>query len=614
MGVPRFFRWLSERYPGLSQLVVESQIPSYDNLYLDFNGIIHNCSHPNSPDATFRCTEGLFQLIKPRKVLFIAVDGVAPRAKMNQQRSRRFMSAKEAEDSRLKAIRNGEVIPDSDPFDSNCITPGTEFMERLHIHLKYFINLKLSSDPLWQNVDVYYSGHDCPGEGEHKILAFIRFMRSQADYDSNTTHCIYGLDADLIFLGMAMHEPYFSILREEVVYDSRSKKRYIKCDDDDDNNNLLRFAYGQFAYGRRSEQVKPDVYDEEKIIDDWIFMSFFIGNDFIPNVPMLITNENALPNVWLAYQNAFPNMDACGWLESKRAQRVRFHFLSSSPMLFIAFSFRMHDSRAVEKIFLRLQQITSFSSQSETANGSSDSCVLQSLVVFSEKLPDTCSCALENDDGTLFDDDDDDDEDSEDAVDMRSETCDGLYEVSVLTEEESDMSLHSLFRKFRASFYGFHYAPFVSDLCDFNVGEITFELGEPFLPFQQLLAVLPPSSRKLLPEPYQDLMVNPDSPLSYAYPEDVERDMNGKKYEWECILKLPFIDEEILFDAVYPFNDALKDDEKRRNRFGKCYLYRYSGSHGERRTTTFRSSLPDIFPDIENCTCEYSYIQRNFNN
>ncbi|KRX84251.1 5'-3' exoribonuclease 1, partial [Trichinella sp. T6] len=662
MGVPRFFRWLSERYPGLSQLVVESQIPSYDNFYLDFNGIIHSCSHPSFADATFRCTEvdiftnifsyieGIFQLIKPRKLLFIAVDGVAPRAKMNQQRSRRFMSAKEAEDSRLKAIRNGEVIPDSDPFDSNCITPGTEFMERLHIHLKYFINLKLSSDPLWQNVDVYYSGHDCPGEGEHKILAFIRFMRSQADYDSNTTHCIYGLDADLIFLGMAMHEPYFSILREEVVPFRRSKKGLRMVEDQKFyllHLILLReYICLEFEH---LKQVKPDVYDEEKIIDDWIFMSFFIGNDFIPNVPMLITNENALPNVWLAYQNAFPNMDgylnngghlnipnlkiffnelkkfeyqkyenhlkACGWLESKRAQRDaqqqshRKDFSATSTSL----------------------EITSFSSQSETANGSSDSCVLQSVVAFSEKLPDTCSCALENDDGSLFDDDDDD---SEDAVDMRSETCDGLYGVSVLTEEESDISLHSLFRKYRASsalqnvitnyvealqwilyyyfhgvpswkwFYGFHYAPFASDLCDFNVEEISFELGEPFLPFQQMLAVLPPSSRKLLPEPYQDLMVNPDSPLSYAYPEDVERDMNGKRYEWECILKLPFIDEEILFVAVYPFNDALKDDEKRRNRFGKCYLYRYSGSHGERRTTTYRSSLPDIFPDIESCTCE----------
>ena len=74
------------------------------------NGIIHTCSHPNDEDATFRITEDkifcdifrylevLFRIAKPQKVLFLAVDGVAPRAKMNQQRGRRFRSAREAED------------------------------------------------------------------------------------------------------------------------------------------------------------------------------------------------------------------------------------------------------------------------------------------------------------------------------------------------------------------------------------------------------------------------------------------------------------------------------------------------------------------------------------
>lgn len=56
----------------------------------------------------------------------MAIDGVAPRAKMNQQRSRRFRSAKEAKDLRDKAIAKGEELPLEPPFDSNCITPGEE--------------------------------------------------------------------------------------------------------------------------------------------------------------------------------------------------------------------------------------------------------------------------------------------------------------------------------------------------------------------------------------------------------------------------------------------------------------------------------------------------------
>jgi len=74
--------------------------------------------------SIFSYVEHLFTKIKPRKVFFMAVDGVAPRAKMNQQRSRRFRTAKEAQEMVERATRNGEKLPDQKAFDSNCITPG----------------------------------------------------------------------------------------------------------------------------------------------------------------------------------------------------------------------------------------------------------------------------------------------------------------------------------------------------------------------------------------------------------------------------------------------------------------------------------------------------------
>jgi 5'-3' exoribonuclease 1 len=136
MGVPKFFRWMSERYPAISQLIAENRIPEFDCLYLDMNGIIHNCTHKDSDDATFRMTEEqmfiaifnyiehLFGKIKPKQLFFMAIDGVAPRAKMNQQRARRFRTALDVEVAREKAIREGKEMPKEEAFDSNSITPG----------------------------------------------------------------------------------------------------------------------------------------------------------------------------------------------------------------------------------------------------------------------------------------------------------------------------------------------------------------------------------------------------------------------------------------------------------------------------------------------------------
>lgn len=156
-------------------------------------------------------------MIQPQKLFFMAIDGVAPRAKMNQQRGRRFRSAHMAAEQTIQAISRGETLPSEERFDSNCITPGTPFMVRLQNELEYFVAEKMSNDPLWRKVQVILSGHQVPGEGEHKIMDYIRYIKSLPGYNYHTRHCLYGLDADLIMLGLCTHEPYFSLLREEVI-------------------------------------------------------------------------------------------------------------------------------------------------------------------------------------------------------------------------------------------------------------------------------------------------------------------------------------------------------------------------------------------------------------
>merc|ERR1712137_856476 len=100
-------------------------------------------------------------------------------------------------------------------------------------------------------------------------------------------------------------------------------------------------------------------------------------------------------------------------------------------------------------------------------------------------------------------------------------------------------------------FYPFHYAPFASDLSNVRVKDSPFEMGEPFLPFEQLMAVFPPASSHALPRSLAALM-NEDSVIGEFYPSTFDLDLNGKKRLWQAVVLLPFIDEARLLDTIRP--------------------------------------------------------------
>uniref|UniRef100_A0A8C9W0Y4 5'-3' exoribonuclease 1 n=1 Tax=Scleropages formosus TaxID=113540 RepID=A0A8C9W0Y4_SCLFO len=611
MGVPKFYRWISERYPCLSEVVKEYQIPEFDNLYLDMNGIIHQCSHPNDEDVHFRISEEkifadifhylevLFRIIKPRKVFFMAVDGVAPRAKMNQQRGRRFRSAKEAEEKIKKALEKGEVLPVEARFDSNCITPGTDFMARLQEQLKYFVHSKLSTDKLWQGVSVYLSGHETPGEGEHKIMEFIRSENAKPGHDPNTRHCLYGLDADLIMLGLVSHEPHFSLLREEVRFGGKKCQKRITAPEETTFHLLhlsLMREYIDYEFSELRNKIGFE-YDLERIIDDWILMGFLVGNDFIPHLPHLHINQDALPLLYRTYISVLPSLG--GYLnENGNLSLTNFEKYLVKLSEFDRDHFR--------EVFVDLKWFESKvgnkyvnEAAGQAAEESRRRVGRKNRPFASHHTPDCTEDDCEDED--MFETEFRQYKRSYYMTKMGVEVVsdDFLASQALCYVEGIQWILHYYYHGVQSWswFYPYHYAPFLSDIRNISSAQLSFQKGTPFLPFQQLLAVLPAASKDLLPQCYQHLMTSPGSPIIEYYPLDFKTDLNGKQQEWEAVVLIPFIDEKRLLAAMEPYNELLSAEEKARNRHSECALYR----HDMQLDFCYMSPLLERFPHIPHC-------------
>ncbi|XP_051191525.1 5'-3' exoribonuclease 3-like isoform X2 [Lolium perenne] len=652
MGIPSFFSWLIGKYPNIVTPTIaawkeddddeeeeeedeegeggeedeeeeeeedkegeeEDDDCIFDNLYLDMNEIIYKCFRMNNGLVYhwfFDYMDRLFLMVRPRKLLYLAVDGVAPMAKMNKLRQAYFKSAKHATDAEAEAIllteifraKGKEVLPrDKYELEDHTVKmPGTEFMEKISVLLEYYIRKRLNTDPKWKDIKVILSDANVPGEAEHKIMSFIRAQRSMENYDPNTYHCLYGHDADLIMLALASHEVHMSILRE-VGNSSMIPARLYQYVD--------MWVLREYL---ELEMKTPDCkQDTERLIDDFIFICFFMGNDFIPRIPSLEINEFGVDLLIEVYKTTFNKMGGYivntdkikdnhgAYLQVSRLEKF-FDELSlcEEKILLKRYELREHLLCKIQREAAETEwNERSSDSLEESPDGSYSTCMLflkqgsartfsgTNVIKNTRELWRTARTVCHNK-GDLFR--------------KRACTQDRLRpgwksrfcreksgaetsnEAGWLQPEMVQKYLEGLCWMLRCYFsevpswtwcYPFYYSPLACDFKCLSQFKVSFTVDKPLRPFDQLMAILPPEKHVLscaLPACYIKLIDCEESTIRIFYPSEFEMDADGKRFlsqtnKWlQGVAKLPFVDKELLLSATKTVEKELTEDEMRRN-------------------------------------------------
>lgn len=573
MGIPRFFKFISEQFPGcISKTSFKDGLCGcqIDNLYLDANGIIHTMAqmvyfpHPhgfgegdcrptrrrsaatpsNMQRNLFRkittYMDELVKFVKPSRAFYIAIDGPAPMAKQSQQRQRRYKSATTKTPEEL-AI-----------FDSTCITPGTVFMHKLSQYLHYYIRHMMTTDDTWKKLQVIFSGPDVPGEGEHKIAQYIREMPHRNTY----SHCLYGLDADLFMLSLATHCDRFWLLRED---------QFVKSWSD------TFFYIVNIATLKQSliEVWGADGINANGLIDDFIFMCYLVGNDFLHALP---------PCHDLSASICF--------LMDTRKQIFGNQLVTSGQ------SFNLNNfARIVGELSkVEIQSISvQFYERSKFTNAT-----------LSGSLLDTCR--------------------PDRGIDLS--VYRKLYYKKAGVDADNIRERHLLCKNYMQGldwvqyyyhakplnwhwFYPYHYSPLATDLFEYlmtrplKLSRVATRIHPPISPFQQLLCVVPPQSSHLLPEHLRCIYTGE---LSHYYPTQFDIDLEGKLQDWEGIANLPFVDISKLINvynaaaAAATATRTMKQDESR-NVFGHSYEF------FSRQSTTYIYRSP--YGTIHDCVVSW---------
>jgi len=500
MGIKYFFSWFRKTFSKHIRIVKNQLDIPIDTLLIDLNGIFHQCaqkafnygSFAKKPiinynrqlsffyEQTGNYISHIVSIVKPKKIV-MCIDGVAPVSKQFQQRQRRYKS---------------EVHPDA--FDSNCITPGTRFMDSLSQYLEWFIRYKMANDPLWP--EVIFSNEKVPGEGEHKLVKYVRQFGSE-----NEHYMIHGMDADLIMLALASQRENFHILRE-----NRNDLFHID----------MKPIRDTLVYTLLQE---PSMLKDQFFINDFILMMFMSGNDFLPHLPTIDILEGSIETFFDVYRNT---VSSYGNIVST------FYTIQAKPLQILLGTLAASEISVLEERRTKVRD-SLLEKHTELIN-------LEYKLNWEAYRKDyylKLNCHSEKD--------------------IENACIQYLKGMQwVLTYYLEGVSSWNWY-------YPYSYAPFCSDMqkyCTENTDKVVTN-DKPYDPLFQLLCVLPPKSSNLLPTNLQQIMTNPKTAI--FYPEEFKVDMDGKRNDWEGIVILPTMNHSILYKEYKKISTKSKSDISR---------------------------------------------------
>jgi len=565
MGLPGFFKWLMMKYKKgtfvfcREKLQEKKELEDFDCLYLDCNCAIHPVcfnvlkEHNNITDndkleilmikEVINYIDMLINYIKPSKLIYIAIDGVATVAKIKQQRLRRFKSIHDKILFDKIKKKHGKEI--SNFWSNSSITPGTVFMDKLTNEItKYCEKLQSNYKTEFQ---IIFSSAYTPAEGEHKILQYIRnCQRNNIFYGKSI---IYGLDADLIFLALSTQMNHLFLLRESQEMNSNDTGLNIVSIDIMKNCIFETIKKNIFEEFENFDVIN---LDQNQVIDDFIFICYFLGNDFLPHIPSIDVAGKGLDYLIDAYCSCKIDFEINNLIIRKNNKIV------INEIFLEKFIEKLSNQ---EEIFILEETNKHYKKKCFSSDNYDREMFRIDNLLF--KIDDPVMLGINSFQEYrsryykhyFYDD-------SEENIDEISKI---YWEgISWVTQYYFDQCPSWSW------YYSHNHGPFIKDLQKYlknnKLNKIKFKIGKPLKPIEQLLCVLPPQSNFLIPNKIKEIMTDDKSDLIHLYPTDFEQDYINKNRYWQCIPYLPYIEIDLIKNKIKKIKDTLSKNDKKLNR------------------------------------------------